>query len=89
MEIVLLWLDDLDDLLCTAVVFWERVRRACLKVGLLTAVLLPGSAHFESAAILMPWFAIVSGVCVAIWVLGFSTFLLMGPRRTLQPIPKT
>ena len=34
MEVVLLWLDDLDDLLFSAALGWERLRRVVLQIGL-------------------------------------------------------
>ena len=40
MEIVLLWLDELDDLIFAAAAFWRGVCRAGLAAGLTAAVLL-------------------------------------------------
>ena len=48
MEVVLLWLDDLDDALFSAALVWERLRRVVLQIGLAAALALAGS---ELAAI--------------------------------------
>lgn len=38
MEIVLQWLDELDDLVFAAFLIWLRLRRFCLAVAMITAV---------------------------------------------------
>jgi hypothetical protein len=38
MEIVLLWLDELDDLVFAGFSLWGRLRRACLAVALTAAI---------------------------------------------------
>jgi hypothetical protein len=43
MEIVLLWLDDLDDLLFAALLKWESLGRGILLLGLLAALLVHAS----------------------------------------------
>ena len=42
MEIVLQWLDELDDLVFAGISVWRRVRRLLLVVALGTAVAIPG-----------------------------------------------
>jgi len=37
MEIVLQWLDDLDDFVFTAFAVWPRIRRLCLAIALIAA----------------------------------------------------
>ena len=37
MEIVLQWLDELDDLVFTAFSIWPRLRRLCLAIALIAA----------------------------------------------------
>jgi hypothetical protein len=37
MEIVLQWLDELDDLVFTAFSIWPRLRRCCLAIALIAA----------------------------------------------------
>ncbi len=52
MEVVLLWLDDLDDALFSVALAWERLRRVVLKIGLASAVALAAS---ELSAIATHW----------------------------------
>jgi len=40
MEVVLLWLDDLDDLVFAAIMVWRRAARRMLGVGLVAAIAL-------------------------------------------------
>lgn len=37
MEIVLQWLDDLDDFVFTAFAIWPRIRRFCLAIALIAS----------------------------------------------------
>jgi hypothetical protein len=70
MEVVLLWLDDVDDVLFSAALAWERLRRGVLQIGLAASFALAGS---ELAAIATPWAAVFSGIAAAsvgAWFLG-------------------
>ena len=70
MEVVLLWLDDLDDGLFTLALAWERLRRFVLKVGLASAIAL---AAAELAAIATQWvpaLSLVAAGSVAAWAAG-------------------
>jgi hypothetical protein len=70
MEIVLLWLDDLDDLLFSAALVWERLRRALLRVGLAAAC---GLAVSDATTIAEEWAPIlcaIAGASVSGWLLG-------------------
>jgi hypothetical protein len=70
MEIVLLWLDDLDDLLFTAALVWERLRRRLLQVGLAAAC---GLAVSDATAVASGWAPIlcaIAGASVSGWLLG-------------------
>jgi len=62
MEVVLLWLDDLDDLLFTAALVWESLRRALLKIGLGAACAL---GVCELSAMAVHWVPVFNGVAVA------------------------
>ena len=42
MEVVLLWLDDLDDVLFSVALAWERLRRVVLQIGLVASFALAG-----------------------------------------------
>jgi hypothetical protein len=70
MEVVLLWLDDLDDVLFSAALVWERLRRVVLQIGLAAAFALAGS---ELSAIATHWWPAFTGIAVASvgsWLLG-------------------
>jgi hypothetical protein len=70
MEVVLLWLDDLDDVLFSLALAWERLRRTILKVGLTSAF---GLAAVELSATATDWapaFAYVAAARVGTWFAG-------------------
>jgi len=70
MEVVLLWLDDLDDALFSMALVWERLRRFVLKVGLAASITL---AAAELAAIATQWvpaLSFVAAASVAAWSAG-------------------
>lgn len=68
MEVVLLWLDDLDDALFCVALAWERLRRGILKIGLASAIIV---AAFELSAIATAWTPAFSGVAAASVVAWF------------------
>jgi hypothetical protein len=70
MEVVLLWLDDLDDLLFSGALEWDRLRRAALQVGLCGAVGLASCELLFAAARLTPEFAAVASASVSLWLFG-------------------
>jgi hypothetical protein len=70
MEIVLLWLDDLDDLIFAIALIWERLRRALLQVGLAAAL---GLAATDVTAVATQWaplFCMVAALTVSAWLTG-------------------
>ena len=70
MEVVLLWLDDLDDALFSVAPAWERLRRLVLQVGLASAI---AFAATELAAIATAWtpaLYYVAAASVVAWVIG-------------------
>ena len=70
MEVVLLWLDDLDDAWFSVALAWERLRRAVLQVGLASAVVF---AATELLAIASEWtfaFSYVAAASVVAWAVG-------------------
>jgi CHASE2 domain-containing sensor protein len=70
MEVVLLWLDDLDDALFSVALAWERLRRLVLQVGLASALVV---AAIEIAAFATAWtpaFSYVAAASVVAWVVG-------------------
>jgi hypothetical protein len=70
MEVVLLWLDDLDDALFCVALAWERVRRGVLKVGLTSAVFLAAAELSAVATAWSPTFSLVAAGSVAAWLVG-------------------
>jgi hypothetical protein len=70
MEVVLLWLDDLDDALFSLALAWERLRRTVLKIGLSSAFALAGAELSTVAATWAPTFAYVAAASVATWFAG-------------------
>jgi hypothetical protein len=70
MEVVLLWLDDLDDAMFSAALVWDWLRRLLLQIGLAAACALAAS---ELAAIATQWwlaFTGIAAVSVGAWLLG-------------------
>jgi hypothetical protein len=70
MEVVLLWLDDLDDLAFSAALKWEQARQLCLQVGLLASLTLVGCEVCMTASVWAPKLALVAAGSVAVWLLA-------------------
>jgi hypothetical protein len=74
MEVMLLWLDDLDDVLFTTALVWDRLRRLVLQIGLAASFALAGS---ELSAVAVHWAPAFSGIAAA----SVGTWLLGGALR--------
>jgi hypothetical protein len=87
MEVVLLWLDDLDDALFTAALVWERLRRAVLQVGLASASALALAEQVALAARWAPALACVAAASVAAWLAGalLRAYYYRGTDRSAMP----
>jgi CHASE2 domain-containing sensor protein len=72
MEVVLLWLDDLDDALFSVALAWERLRRVVLSIGLVSALALAGSELSALATQWAPVFTYVAGASVGAWFVGVA-----------------
>ena len=70
MEVVLLWLDDLDDLVFSLALKWEQLRRAVLSVGLVAALAVASCELSLIATALTPALSVVAAASVAAWFLG-------------------
>ena len=70
MEVVLLWLDDLDDMVFTVASRWEQLRRAVLTVGLLAALAVASCELSLVATELTPALSVVAAASVAAWFFG-------------------
>jgi hypothetical protein len=82
MEVVLLWLDDLDDALFTVALAWERLRRAVLQVGLTSAFALAGSQLAAIATEWAPAFSYVAAASVGAWFLGTTLRVVYGRQSS-------
>lgn len=69
MEVVLLWLDELDDLVCAGLLCAERLRPSCLAVGLTAALLLYAAMHWNASAGIVVALANLSLASVVAWSL--------------------
>jgi hypothetical protein len=76
MEVVLLWLDDLDDVLFSMALKWERLRRVVLQIGLGSSFALMAC---ELSAVALHWGPALSGVAAA----SVGAWLLGGAMRAL------
>lgn len=72
MEILLLWLDDLDDALFCVALVWERLRRVVLSIGLSSALALAASELLALATQWAPTFSYVAAASVAAWFGGVA-----------------
>jgi hypothetical protein len=83
MEIVLLWLDDLDDLVFYGAGLWTPLRRFCLQVGLAASVSLLASELSAATAHWAPTLAAIAAWAVIVWFAGAAfalSRLLKGAR---------
>lgn len=85
MEVVLLWLDDLDDALFSVALAWERLRRVVLEIGLVSAFALAASELSAIATHWSPAFTYVAAASVAAWIAGavLRAFYYRESRRYL------
>jgi hypothetical protein len=85
MEVVLLWLDDLDDALFSAALGWERLRRVVLGIGLASSLALAAAELSAIATQWTPAFSYVAASSVAAWFAGavLRAFYYRESRRFL------
>jgi len=69
-EVVLLWLDDLDDIAFGLALKWEQLRRAVLKVGLVAALAVAVCELSLIATELTPALSVVAAMSVTAWFFG-------------------
>lgn len=87
MEIVLLWIDDLDDLVHAAGFILIRARRWCLQLGLVAALILQLATSPLLASGLAVYLAGAAAACVAAWGLALVADRLVRERGSRQRIP--
>ncbi len=80
MEIVLQWLDDLDDAVFAVVLAWERLRRYCVGIGAASAAALAASAIVASDLVLP--LAAVAAVSVSLGVIGAAVAAVAEARSS-------
>jgi hypothetical protein len=84
MEIVLLWLDDLDDLVICGAHLWEGLRQLLLQIGLAAALLL---VLCELSVTALAWSLALAGVAassVSAWLFG-ALWMLLQRTDTTRP----
>ena len=85
MEVVLQWLDELDDCLFVAALLWERLRRAALKLGLSAAFALAGCELFAAGVRGAGWVPVLAAVALAsvgLWLV--AAIVDLRNRRTAR-----
>ncbi len=86
MEVVLQWLDELEDLVFSVILTWERLRVRCLETGFAAALIL---LAVEMAEVRTPWAATLAGAAlgsVAFWFTGLIAAWLPSLRRDSDPV---
>jgi hypothetical protein len=80
-EIILQWLDDLDDLAFSVVSLWEPFRGDLLQVGLLAALALHASQWSTVAASHTLLLAGIALLSVAVWTIAVVVLIRADFRR--------
>jgi CHASE2 domain-containing sensor protein len=86
-EIVLLWLDDLDDLVFSAALLWERLRRLALTIGLFAAMTMAACELSATATRWIPVLTVVAAASVAAWLAGAVLRAIYYRQNRALPIP--
>jgi len=74
MEVILQWLDELDDLIYSGVALWERLRAGCLWLGLLASLGVHAAARWN-----LPFGQLVLLINVSVFsIVTWSTITLAG-----------
>lgn len=85
MEVVLLWLDDLEDLVLMVPAVCERLRWRCLQTGLIAALTLAGMERTHTLSHWAPPVAAIAVLAVLAWLLGISTVRLVERMGIREP----
>ncbi len=84
MEVVLQWVDELDDWLFAGALLWERLRASALNLGLAAAYALAGCELF-AAGTRAGWVPALAAVAIASVGLWFVAALIdVRSRRTAR-----
>lgn len=68
MEILVQWLDDIEDFIASILLSWERLRIRCLKGGLIAALILLAIEVANVSTALAPTFALAAIGSVGLWL---------------------
>lgn len=82
MEVVLLWLDDLDDILFSAALGWEEWRRRVLQIGLAASLALAGAELSSTATQWAAALSFIAAASVGAWFLGTGLRILYYRRAS-------
>jgi hypothetical protein len=80
MEIVLLWLDDLDDLFFAAIMLWRRIARRMLGVGFAAAVVLAITCIADVYTVWLTELTVIAAGSVVAWSVA-ALPIRLGARR--------
>lgn len=83
MEVIVQWLDDLEDLIFALPLAWERLRVWCLQIGLVAALIL---GAIQLSRVLIAWaptFAGTALLSVGIWATGLAITEIADLRRQI------
>lgn len=86
MEIVLQWLDDLDDLVFVGFLKWESLRRRSLQAGLFSTLTL---ALCNSTAVALDWLPFLAAIAVCsigLWAIAAAAGPLLVKRSRSVPV---
>jgi CHASE2 domain-containing sensor protein len=86
-EIVLLWLDDLDDLVFSVALLWERLRRLALTIGLFAAVTMAACELSATATRWIPLLTALSVASVGAWLAGAAFRAIYYRQNRALPTP--
>jgi len=85
MEIMLQWLDDLEDMIFAMPMLWERLRLPLLNIGLIAA----GGLHAEAFwSVASWWVPACAAIAVTIAIGWFTALLGAQVRGAMLPHPR-
>ncbi len=87
MEIIVQWLDDLEDFVCSLALTWERQRLRLLQAGLASALIVLAIELANILTPLAPTFASAALGSVGIWLAGSVVARFLRPQHVSAPSP--
>ena len=80
MEILVQWLDDIEDLIALLLLSWERLRIRCLQGGLIAALTLLAIEVANVSTALAPTFAVAAIGSVGLWLAALLYARILGDQ---------